>query len=86
MVVLGVGSRHRPEGPALALAVSPKAQLLSHTFWANLTAPLSVTFLLQHPTGVFRTEPHPGRGLRDRGSGRDPIKVASQTWGSTSHT
>ena len=63
------------------------AQLLSHTFWAKTFSlpSLSVTSLLQHPTGVSRTAP--GQGLQRQGLGERPsIKVASQTRGSAPAT
>ena len=63
------------------------AQLLSHTFWAKTFSlpSLSVTSLLQHPTGVSRTAP--GQGLQRQGVGERPsIKVASQKRGSAPAT
>lgn len=74
MVVLGDGPLDTGQRVQPWRWLSPSnAQLLSHTFWAKTSLPsLSVTSLLQHPTRVSRTEPHLGRGSRDRGSGRDP--------------
>lgn len=84
----GWASRHRPEGPALALAVSlQRPAPLPHFLSKNLsTVPVcDIPSTASHRGLQDRTPPGQGlqrQGLRERPS----IKVASQTWGSAPAT